>query len=464
MYAGVHFSSTPDLPNVAAIDHFCLPMIASMHRYGIRIDRTFLYSLGDKIESKKLQVISDITVAIGPAYQDSNGKSRVPFNPASPDHVARLLFHHLRVQGDNTPVPMTKKGKRESTDDETLGAYEDAHPVVKLILANRELDKLLGTYVYPILAKTRNDDYLHTEFSATTAATGRLSSKSPNLQNVPTRTKLGREVRNAFVASPGCVLVSTDLSQIEMRWAAHRSQDPTMLSVFQSGEDIHSRTTCNVFGLDYAHIDALTRKVDTKQATVEEQAEYKHFKQFQRLPCKTVGFGVLYGQTSQGLQSSLATEGVVWTEEECRDLIENKFFGVYPRLRDMLERDHYTARRYAMIWDDFGRVRLVPEAKSCHKRISEEGVRKAGNHPEQAGAQGTEKLGMAELHPLMESINEDYTCRPVLQIHDDCLADVDVRIAGEYAAIAKGVFECASPLNGVPVLSSINIGEKWGEL
>src|SRR5271154_675248 len=126
----------------------------------------------------------------------------------------------------------------------------------------------------------------------------------------------------------------------------------------------------------------------------------------------------------------------------------------------MWPRDPAPARRYAMIWDDFGRVRLVPEAKSCHRRISEEGIRKAGNHPEQAGAQGTEKLGMAELWPLMEDINESHTCRPVLQIHDDCLSDVHGRIAHEYAEIAQYTFENASPLQGVPVKSSVSIGER----
>lgn len=464
MYGGVHFSSTPDFDNVARIDHNCLPMIAAMHRYGIRIDILFLRALGDRVTVHKLEAESQLRQQIGNAYQDFDGTRYTPFNPASPYHVARLLFHHIRVQG-TLPVPLTKKTKRESTDEETLEMYRDAHPACGLILELREYDKLLGTYIRPILSKVSDrDPYLHTQFSPTTAATGRLSSKQPNLQNIPVRTKLGREVRNAFIASPGCVLVSTDLSQIEMRWAAYRSQDSTMLSVFQKGEDIHNRTTCNVFGLDYDTVDRRARRVDAGTATDSEKSEHKHFKQYQRLPCKTVGFGVLYGQTAKGLQKSLATEGVAWSEEDCTALIETKFFGVYPALKEMLARDHSTARRYAMIWDDFGRVRLVPEAKSAHRRIAEEGIRKAGNHPEQAGAQGTEKIGMAELFPLMESISESHTCRPVLQIHDDCLSDVDRYIAREYADIAQYTFENASPLDGVPVKSSVGVAERWGDL
>jgi len=464
MYGGVHFSPGPDIPNVARIDHNCLPMIAAMHRHGIRIDIPFLRSLGTKIQSRLTDTEQEIRGAIGNAYQDFNGKSYSPFNPGSPDHVARLLFHELKVQG-NAPVPMTKKGKRESTDDETIEMFRSSHPVCGLILDYRGRVKLLGTYVHPILARvTESDPYLHTEFSPTTAATGRLSSKNPNLQNIPIRTKEGREIRNAFIASPGCILVSTDLSQIEMRWAAYRSQDPSMIAVFQSGGDIHIATACDVFGLDYNEVMTLQQMVKDGTATPAMIAEWDYFKKFQRLPCKTVGFGVLYGQTPIGLQASLATEGVNWTEEECTELIEVKFFGVRPKLREMLDRDHETVLRYAMIWDDFGRVRLVPEAKSCHRRIQQEGIRKAGNHPEQAGAQGTEKLGMAELWPEMEAINESYTCHPLLQIHDDCLADVDKRIATEYSLIAKEIFEHASPLRNVPVLSSVGIAERWGEL
>jgi len=463
MYGGVHFSSVPDISNVARIDHNCLPMVAAMHRYGIRLDVPFLIALGTKIETRKAEAESQIRSHIGNAYQDYNGSTYQPFNPASPHHVARLLFHHLRVQG-NDPVPMTKKSNRESTDEETLQIYKAKHPVCELLLDLREYNKLLSTYVRVLIAKVDSNSYMHTQFSPTTAATGRLASRGPNLMNIPVRSKLGREIRNAFIASPGCVLVSTDLSQIEMRWAAHRSQDPTMLRVFQRGEDIHNRTTCNVFGLKYEDVASMVRRVEAKTASPDEVLKYKHFKQFQRLPCKTVGFGVLYGQTAKGLRQSLATEGVEWTEEECQSLIETKFFGVYPKLKEMLQRDHDTAKRYAMIWDDFGRVRLVPEAKSSHKRIAEEGIRKAGNHPEQAGAQGTEKIGMAMLHPLMADINQDYRCRPVLQIHDDCLADVDKRIAEEYAAIAQSVFRDATPLIGVPVESSIGIAERWGEL
>lgn len=462
MYNGVHFSDGPDIPNVAIIDHGAMPMIAAMHRYGIRIDLPHLRALESKVSVQQAEIDSQIRALI-PGYQDFNGKVRVPFNIGSPDHCARLLFHHLNVNA-GLPVPMTKKGKRESTDDETLEMFRDKHPVCSLILDWRERDKLLGTYIRPIQRKAGEDSYLHTEFSVTTAATGRLASRAPNLMNIPIRTPLGREVRNSFISSPGCVLVSNDLSQIEMRIAAWRSQDSTMLGVFARNEDMHSRTASNVFGLDYDHIAGLTRRVENKTATPEEVKEYKYFKQFQRLPSKTTGFGVLYGQSAQGLQKSLAVEGVNWTLEQCEDMIQNKFFGVYPGLRRMLERDYATALRYAMIWDDWGRVRLVPEAKSVHKRIRAEGTRKSGNHCEQAGAQEVEKLGMAELWEYIQDIDKDTWCHPVLQIHDDLLIDCHRSIADEYMQLAKHTFEHAAPLDGVRLVCGSTYGERWGEI
>jgi DNA polymerase I len=463
MINGVRFIDAPCPPNVHRIDHGALPMVHAMHVNGIRIDPPFLRSLQSRVEIAQLEIESVISSHI-PGYQDLYKGSYTPFNIGSPDHVARLLFHHLQI--DSGPnVQMTKKHKREAVDDEVLARYSKRHPVIPLIQDWRELEKLLGTYIIPFQAMAieiaPGHHRIHIRANVTNVATGRLSMSY--LQTIPIRTELGREVRNAFIASPGCQLVSSDLSQIEMRWAAHRSQDATMLSVFRKREDIHIRTACNVFGHDYSTMAALASLVDSKKATPEQEKEYKYFKLNERLPCKTVGFGVLYGQTSKGLSQSLAKDGVEWDEARCADLIDNKFFGVYPGLRSMLERDHARARRFAMVWDDFGRVRLVPEAKSHHRRIAQEGIRKAGNHPEQSGGVGTCKLGMAALTPIAETLNLSHTCLPLLQVHDNLIFDVDSSIASEFALITQSEMESASPLT-VPVLSSSDIGERLGEL
>lgn len=437
-------------------------MIADMHRYGIRIDRPFLSSLDNRVFTRQLELELTIPDAIGNAYRDFDGKKYNVFNPGSPDMVARLLFKHLNVH-QGSPLRLTPTQKREEVNDDVLAAFASKHPVIPMIQEYRVMSKLRGTYTLPIQLLTGTDDRLHTRFSPVTAATGRLSSLEPNLQNIPVRTKLGKEVRRAFIAAPGCLLVSLDLSQIEMVWAAHRSQDPVMLGVFQRREDIHTRTTCNVYGLDYAAMIALTRAVEGKTATPEQTEAYAFFKMFQRLPCKTVGFGVLYGQTPEGLQTSLAGEGVIWSLEDCTDLIENKFFGVYPGLKEMLYRDHLTAAKYAMIWDAFGRVRLVPEARSHHKRIKQEGIRKAGNHPEQASAQGGLKLAMAELFYMCRELNIKSICRPLLQIHDQLIFEVAKDLAYEFAAMAQYVMENAIRLT-IPTRSSSDIAETWADL
>jgi DNA polymerase I-like protein with 3'-5' exonuclease and polymerase domains len=283
-----------------------------------------------------------------------------------------------------------------------------------------------------------------------------------NCQNIPIRTKLGKEIRNAFIASPGWGLVSADYSQIEMVWAAHRSQDPTMLDIFRRGQDLHDRTACSVFGLDYEEIQALKKLVADKVATEAQISEFNDFKQFQRLPCKTVGFGVLYGQTAEGLQASLASEGIFWTLERCEEFITHKFFAVYALLKAMLDRDYAYATRYGLICDEFGRVRLVPEAKSQIKRIRNEGLRKAGNHPEQSSAQGSIKIAMARLNPICRKIGPD-TVRPLLQIHDQLIMEARKHFLEEFAQIMRQEMEAATPLT-IPVRSSSDIGERWGDL
>jgi DNA polymerase-1 len=274
---------------------------------------------------------------------------------------------------------------------------------------------------------------------------------------------MGRKIRNAFIADPGYVLLSSDYSQIEMVWAAHRSQDPTMMSVFINGEDLHLRTTCNVFNLDYDVTAARYFGVESKKLTSPEDISwYKYTKQFQRLPCKTVGFGVLYGQTPEGLQSSLASEGIHWTIEECTIFIESKFFEVYPGLKIMLEEDYRFARRYGMICDDFGRVRLVPEAKSTLSWISSEGTRKAGNHPEQSSSQASIKIAMARLMPILNKLGPSIA-RALLQIHDQLIFEVKESFVQEMAGIMREEMELATPLT-IPVRASSDIGYRWGDL
>lgn len=461
LFGGVHYADGPDPDNITVLDHNALPMIHDFHRHGIRLDVPFLHSLNDKIRGIQEEIEVETNIYIeGYQYRNPTKGSLEPFKIGSRDHLAQLLFEELKVQGDD-PVPMTPSGKRFEVSEEIMEPFKDRHPIVPGLIEWHKVEKLRNTYAATLPLLVDNDSRLHTQFNATVAATGRLSSSNPNLQNIPIRSALGKEIRRAFTCDPGWDLVSCDLSQIEMVWAAHRSQDPTMLSVFNLGQDIHDRTTCNVFGYDYDEIQTLKKLVKSGNATPEQVAEFRDYTQFKRLPCKTVGFGVLYGQTAEGLQKSLASEGVFWTQAQCEDFIVNKFFSVYPELKTMLERDFRFAKRYAMICCEFGRVRLVPEAKSQIRRIMNEGIRKAGNHPEQASAQGTIKIAMARILPLCRKLGEKVV-KPLLQIHDELIFQVIKSFSIEFAELARLEMEAATPLT-TQVRSSSDIAERWGD-
>lgn len=463
MFGNVHFSpDRPDPDNISRMDMNCLPMIHDMHKYGIRLDVPFLKTLSNKIAD--IQEICEVEVDVyRGSYKYRTAKNAyVSFNIGSRDHLSQFLFEHLKIQQKDV-LEMTPAGKRFEVSEEVLEPFRNRHPVVAPIIEWHKVEKLRNTYVDALPYLVDADSRLHTQFNATVAATGRLSSSNPNLQNIPVRTELGKEVRRAFVAAEDCVLVSCDLAQIEMVWAAHRSQDETMLNVFRNAEDIHTRTACNVFGLDYAEIMTLTKLIETGSATPNQINDYKFFKNFQRLPCKTVGFGVLYGQTADGLKDSLAADGVHWTLEQCELFITNDFFAVYPGLLRMLKQDWATVMRYAMIWCDFGRVRLVPEAKSSIKKLQNEGTRKAGNHPEQAGAQGTIKVAMAELIDILRRFNRDYICRPLLQIHDQLIVEAHKLIANDVAGEMSRIICGATPLT-TPIRASSDVADNWRDL
>ncbi len=463
MYGGVTFSDHPDPDNISRMDHGCLPMIHDMQRYGIRLDVPYTNSLTAEIKTKQSEIIEELGVYLG-AYQDYNGKSYSPFSIGSPDHVSRLLFEHLRIQGDD-PVPMTDKQKRFTTSDDVLEIFRPRSPVVGYILEWREFNKALTTYTEPLVQLVDADSRLHTSFNVTVAATGRLSSSNPNLQNIPIRStllvnvggklvKLGVAIRNAFIASLGCVFVSVDRGQDEMRWAAHGSQDANMMEVFHKHQDIHWKTTCAIFGHDY---DAVMGMKGTP--------EFDRMKREERAPCKNLGFGVLYGLTAPGLQRNIKKESageIDWEEDQCQRFI-NQFFDVYPGLRSFMELQYSRARRYAMVWDAFGRVRLVPEGRSALKKIANEGMRKAGNHFEQSSSQGGVKLAMAEINVEMRERTKTHQCLPALQIHDQIVGDVDKRIAKEFGESMKAEMEGSVQLH-VPSESSLEFGERWGEL
>lgn len=452
-FNGVRLLDHPSPANVRRLDLGCMPMVIDMMRNGILIDTGHMAQLAKKVITRKEEIESDIQLLAG-----------WRINPASGDQVAKLLFDEmcLEVPGG---APKTPSGKRISTDEAVLSLLVSADPIVPLILDWRELDKLETTYVLPLPLMIWPDGRLRTTIRLTQARTGRMSSEDPNLQNIPIRTDLGNEVRNAFVARSGCKLVSNDLSQIEMLVAAHLSQDQKMLAIFRHGWDVHVKTACSIFRLEYDYITALAKAVKGGTATPEQQVEYAYFVKFHRLPAKTLGFGVLYGQTARGLQTGIASAGGPWWEEtQCGEFIL-AWYEEYGGVAEWMGLQHMRARRYKMVWDMFGRTRAVPEVSSVLGGVINAGLREAGNTPIQGSAGGILKLAMAAAMLIVEHYRSypGVVCDPLLPIHDEVITECSNDIAQDYANDMQQVMESAVELSA-PVRSSSTIAERWGDL
>ena len=248
-----------------------------------------------------------------------------------------------------------------------------------------------------------------------------------------------------------------------------------MMQVFIDNLDIHDQTACLIFNRSLQEITDIKKRVKSGKATGAEEAIYKYFTQFERLPAKTIGFGVLYGQTAQGLLDSIllsmdpawsleerAKFTAYWTLDRCEKLIE-EWYSVYNKIRDWMELQYSRVRRYGMNWGPFGRIRLVPEVYSVHKRIKSEGLRKCGNHPIQDAAQGTIKISMAALMPVVRFFHSFGCCLPLLQVHDEIITESNKGDANDYADAAREIMENATPLS-IPVKSSSDQAENWADL
>lgn len=439
-YGGVRLLDSPCPINVRRLDRGALPMVEEFHRRGVLLDTAHLANLSSLLLYEEESIAAKIRQSVG---------REVNWN--SSQQVAQLLYKDL---GLKPPIKArVTEGGVASTDEEMLSSIKDQHEVVGFILDGRGTTKLRTTYAekLPLMIHSETGR-LHTTFKYTRTETGRLSSEDPNLQNIPARSELGNQIRAAFVAGKDpvgrqCVLLSADLSQIEMVLAGYLSEDPIMSQAFIDGVDIHTLTALRAFGLP------------------DEAAKWPNFKKDYRLPAKTVGFGILYGQTAQGAQANiLANGGPFWSVAQCEDMI-SRWFGVYRGISDWMDMQFSRARRYGMIWDMWGRFRRVPEARSRLSRIAKAGLRKAGNMPIQASAQGILKLAMAELMPHVRYYQSfsDVRCWPLLQIHDELIFELSPNIADEFAALTTEIM-CNTVELPVPVRSSAVTALHWGDL
>jgi DNA polymerase-1 len=390
-------------------------VLARMERTGIRIDH---------VELKRLSVLMETEIARLTA--DIHRLAGRPFNISSPQQLGDVLFDDLKL-----PAPVKYgKGKTRSTAVDVLEALAPDHEIVRQVLEYRQLTKLKGTYVDALPAQIdARTGRLHTSFNQAGAATGRLSSSNPNLQNIPMRTALGREIRAAFIPREGWKLLVADYSQIELRLLAHLSDDPLLLEAFRNGEDIHTRTASEVLGV--------APMLVTPEA---------------RRSAKAVNFGIVYGISGFGLAQQL---GIPRAEAE--KYIKN-YFARYAGVRAFIDRTIAEVRQSGVTRTLFGRERPIPDMNSRNANARGFAERTAVNSPLQGTAADLIKLAMVRIDGLLAS--GGYRSAMLLQVHDELVFECPPEELESVPELVKREMEGACALK-VPLLVDIGVGDNW---
>jgi DNA polymerase-1 len=404
------------LEDVLERDMAILPMVLEMMHNGMLIDPGHFAQLSHELEIESGQLQIQINKIAG-AY----------LNPSSPPKVLSAL------QARGLQIRSTKAEELDKHRDDEL---------VRLVQDYRGTTKLRSTYGDVLPKLTDVNGRVHTSLSVSTVITGRLSSKKPNLQNQPVRSETGRKIREGFMAGEGNLLLAFDLSQIELRYAAHESRDPALVDAYWSGKDIHTETAMAMFGLKAEEVDS-----------------YKH-----RRPGKTCNFGMIYMISPPGLLMRFYHEDITeFTEEDCARFIEawkEKYAGYF----DWAEETKSFAIRHGYVVDMFGRRRWVPEVYSVNNKIREGGLREAVNAPVTSGAQGYIKECMRRLCPkVMEWRHSGGVVMPLLQVHDELIFEVREELVDAVVAEFAPIMEHAVELI-VPVGVGVKVGKRWGSM
>ncbi len=391
-------------------------VLADMERIGVSLDLDFLSKMSDRMGAQVDRLVKQI--------HDSAGEE---FNINSTQQLGEILFEKLKL-------PKKKRTKTGySTDAKVLEELAKVHELPGLMLEYRELTKLKSTYVdaLPNLVNSQTRR-LHTSYNQAVAATGRLSSSDPNLQNIPIRTEIGREIRRAFVpAGEGYVILDADYSQVELRIMAHLSKDPVLLEAFKNEEDIHSKTASLVFQV---HEDDLT-------------AEH-------RRRAKEINFGIMYGMGVYGLATRLQI-----SNEEARDFITS-YFALYYKVKEFIDRMHAEVEDKGYVTTMLNRRRYLPEIRSRNRNIQEFAKRTAVNTPIQGSAAELIKVAMLNIwHKLRDG---NYKTRMIMQVHDELVFETPESEVDEMIELVRHEMENAIPMD-VPIKAEIGVGPNWLE-
>jgi len=400
-----------------AMDLALAPVLFRMEQAGVRIDLGVLGGL-----SKRFAIELE---RVGERIFELAGRR---FNINSPKQLGEVLFTHLGL-----PAPASRgKGRAVSTASDVLEFLAEKHDVPRLVLEFRHLSKLKSTYIdaLPLLADA--DSRVHTTFQAAATATGRLSSINPNLQNIPVRTELGREIRAAFTSAPGTQLLSADYSQIELRLLAHFSGDPLLVHAYQNNEDIHTLTASEVFGVAPETMDKETRN-----------------------RAKAVNFGIVYGISPFGLAAQLGIP-----QAEAKSYIE-RYFARYQGVKAFIEKTLEETRKTGSVRTLFGRVRPIPDIESRNQNQRGFAERTAVNTPLQGTAADLIKLAMIAIDRKLTERN--LKTRMVLQVHDELLFEVPADEAAEIEELVRSEMEGVVKLS-VPLVADLAFGPNWRDM
>ena len=393
-----------------------VPVLVTMERNGVALDVELLRQMAHRLGEQLLTLEAAIYNSIGHR-----------FNVNSPQQLGSVLFEELRLP----PTKKTKSGY--GTGAAVLEELRGVHPVIELVLDYRQLSKLKSTYIdaLPTLVNPKTGR-VHTSFNQTRTATGRLSSSEPNLQNIPIRGEMAKEIRESFIAPPGSYLLAGDYSQIDLRALAHLSQDPSLSIAFQQDADIHAATAAQLFSVAPTKVTPAMRRL-----------------------AKTVNFGVIYGMSDYGLQQ--ATE---LSRQEAAQFIA-AYFEKYPGIKAYLETTKTEARRSGYVQTILGRRRYIPEINASNRQVREAAERMAINMPVQGTSADIIKVAMINLDS--EISQQKLRSKMLLQVHDELIFEVPQEEMEIMRELVPEVMSTALALS-VPLKVDIKTGTNWGEM
>jgi DNA polymerase-1 len=395
-----------------------LPVLVRMEARGILLDQEFLQRFGQDLEKDMQRLEKEIYEAAGETFLIQ-----------SPQQLSRILFEKMQIK----PQKKTKGKTAYSTDSEVLQSLAPENPIAAKVLEYRSLGKLKATYVDALLRLVSPETArVHTTFLQSVTATGRLSSRDPNLQNIPVRGEMGGQIRQAFVAPKGHVFLTGDYSQMELRLLAHFSQDPVLLKAFQEGVDIHRQTAAAVFSI---HPELVTAEM--------------------RRQAKVINFGIIYGMSAFGLAKQLGVGNRM-----AQDFI-HRYFQLHSRVKAYLEETLEEARRQGWVTTLLGRRRQIPQINSSNRILRQEAERAAINTPLQGSAADIIKKAMLEIEPALQKAG--LSGRMLLQLHDELLFEVPAKELAATAKAVRRIMEEVARLR-VSLVVDLRSGKNWGEM